>query len=111
MQPPETFRVRATARERTCSSSTPDAKFFRFKDADVLTILGKQVQKLRHAMQEYENDRWRIISSKVGSGFSPTACREKAAEIEAQETEEEDPSGYTQSQLGAAPSDPGASYQ
>lgn len=33
-------------------------------------------------MQDYENDRWRIISAKVGSGFSPAACREKAAEIE-----------------------------
>ncbi|KAF1952411.1 MYB DNA-binding domain protein, partial [Byssothecium circinans] len=39
------------------------------------------VQKLGHAMHDYENDRWRIISSKVGSGFSPAACREKAAEI------------------------------
>ena len=32
-------------------------------------------------MREYENDRWRIISTKVGSGFSPVACKEKAAEI------------------------------
>jgi hypothetical protein len=40
-----------------------------------------QVQKLRNAMREYENDRWRIISTKVGSGFSPVACKEKAVEI------------------------------
>jgi hypothetical protein len=32
-------------------------------------------------MREYENDRWRIISTKVGSGFSPAACKEKAAEM------------------------------
>lgn len=32
-------------------------------------------------MQEYENDRWRIVSAKVGSGFSPAACRDKAAEL------------------------------
>lgn len=32
-------------------------------------------------MQEYDNDKWRIISSKVGSGFSPAACRDKAAEL------------------------------
>lgn len=32
-------------------------------------------------MREYETDRWRIISTKVGSGFSPTACKEKAIEI------------------------------
>lgn len=37
--------------------------------------------KLRNAMREYENDRWRIISTKVGNGFSPAACKEKAAEI------------------------------
>lgn len=34
-------------------------------------------------MQEYENDRWRIISAKVGSGFSAVACKEKADELEA----------------------------
>jgi hypothetical protein len=33
-------------------------------------------------MREYETDRWRIISTKVGSGFSPAACKEKAVEIE-----------------------------
>jgi hypothetical protein len=32
-------------------------------------------------MREYDNDRWRIISTKVGSGFSPVACKEKAVEI------------------------------
>lgn len=36
-------------------------------------------------MQEYENDRWRIVSGKVGNGFSATACKEKAIEIEGQE--------------------------
>jgi len=41
-----------------------------------------QVQKLRNAMREYENDRWRIISTKVGSGFSPAACKDKATELE-----------------------------
>ena len=63
-------------------------------------------------MQEYENDRWRIIASKVGSGFSPVACRDKAQEIEAEEMEEGEQSGYTQSQLGATgSSDPGPSFQ
>jgi len=32
-------------------------------------------------MTEYEQDRWRLIAAKVGSGFSPAACREKAREI------------------------------
>lgn len=68
-------------------------------------------------MQEYENDRWRIISSKVGSGFSPAACREKASDLEAIAAEEEEDqesqhqSGYTSSQLGAGPSDPSGTYQ
>jgi len=81
--------------------------------------MAQQVLKLRNAMQEYENDRWRIISSKVGSGFSPAACRDKASELDAVEAVEEEEeqeqeqhqSAYTSSQLGAGPSDPGASYQ
>ncbi|KAK4985116.1 hypothetical protein LTR50_006176 [Elasticomyces elasticus] len=50
----------------------------------------EMVQKLRTAMHEYDNDRWRIISGKVGNGFSPAACREKAAELEEEEQEEEE---------------------
>jgi len=45
-------------------------------------------------MREYDNDKWRIISTKVGSGFSPAACKEKAAEIaaiDAAGTESTDP--------------------
>lgn len=38
-------------------------------------------------MREYENDRWRIVSGKVGNGFSAAACRDKAAELEAVEEE------------------------
>ena len=51
----------------------------------------KQLEKLRNAIQEYENDRWRIISSKVGNGFSAAACKDKAAELETEhdETREE----------------------
>jgi hypothetical protein len=71
-------------------------------------------------MREYENDRWRIISTKVGSGFSPAACKEKAAEIESGEiiegdgdpTEEE--SSFDQShdqQPGSATSDAPPAYQ
>jgi hypothetical protein len=58
------------------------------------------VLKLRNAVREYENDRWRIISTKVGNGFSPAACKEKVAEmtqegedlaaVEEDEEEEED---------------------
>jgi hypothetical protein len=79
----------------------------------------KQVAKLRNAMHEYENDRWRIIASKVGSGFSPAACREKAQELDAIERgeggsaveEEGEESGFGQSELGGGGSDPTASFQ
>jgi hypothetical protein len=63
-------------------------------------------------MQEYETDRWRIIASKVGQGFSPAACREKAGELDAiEEAGGEEESGYTQTQLAPGPSDQAATYQ
>ncbi|KAF2857229.1 hypothetical protein K470DRAFT_223787 [Piedraia hortae CBS 480.64] len=42
------------------------------------------VQKLRTAIMEYEQDKWRIISGKVGTGFSAVACKDKAEELEAE---------------------------
>ena len=44
-----------------------------------------QVQRLKNAMRDYDNDRWRIISSRVGNGFSAAACEAKADELEAEE--------------------------
>ncbi|KEY69070.1 hypothetical protein S7711_03366 [Stachybotrys chartarum IBT 7711] len=38
-------------------------------------------QKLRQALQDYENEKWRIVANKVGTGFTPVACRERAAEL------------------------------
>jgi hypothetical protein len=79
-------------------------------------IWAKQVQKLRNAMSEYENDRWRIIASKVGSGFTPAACREKAQELEVVEQvgeegeEEGDGEGYTQGDIAGPSSDPPVAY-
>jgi hypothetical protein len=77
------------------------------------------VQKLRNSMREYENDRWRIISTKVGSGFSPAACKEKAAELESGEhvegerepTEEESSFDQGQDQPGSASSEAPPAYQ
>jgi hypothetical protein len=63
-------------------------------------------------MQEYENDRWRIISSKVGSGFSAGACKDKAMELDADAEEAEGEEGaYTQSQIADSSSDPPVPYQ
>lgn len=84
----------------------------------MLTTTGLQVAKLRTSMQEYENDKWRIISSKVGAGFSPVACKDKAEELKAIETEQEeenehqDQSVYAQSEMPGGHGDPSAtSYQ
>ncbi|KAH7066259.1 hypothetical protein BKA63DRAFT_158657 [Paraphoma chrysanthemicola] len=100
------------------SSGTLQVRYCTKLKAKTTVWTDEMVLKLRNAMQEYENDRWRIISSKVGSGFSPAACRDKAQEIEAIEAAEEEDqeqeqhqSGYTSSQMGAGPSEPSASYQ
>ncbi|KAH8723807.1 hypothetical protein GQ44DRAFT_773683 [Phaeosphaeriaceae sp. PMI808] len=98
------------------SSGTLQVRYCTKLKAKTTVWTDDMVVKLRNAMQEYENDRWRIISSKVGSGFSPVACRDKAQEIDAIEAVEEEEqsqhqSGYASSQIGAGPSDPGANYQ
>ncbi|TQS34052.1 hypothetical protein Golomagni_05581 [Golovinomyces magnicellulatus] len=38
--------------------------------------------KLRKALQDYENEKWRIVAHKVGSGFTPAACRERSTQLE-----------------------------
>ncbi|KAK4186615.1 hypothetical protein QBC35DRAFT_553825 [Podospora australis] len=38
-------------------------------------------QKLKTALQDYENEKWRIVANKVGTGFTPAACRERAAQL------------------------------
>jgi len=40
-----------------------------------------QDQKLRTALQDYENEKWRIVANKVGTGFTPAACRERASQL------------------------------
>jgi hypothetical protein len=32
-------------------------------------------------LQDYENEKWRIVANKVGTGFTPVACRERAAQL------------------------------
>lgn len=49
--------------------------------AVVLTETTLQDQKLRTALQDYENEKWRIVANKVGTGFTPMACRERAAQL------------------------------
>jgi len=33
-------------------------------------------------MQDYDNDRWRVVSGRVGGGLSAAACKEKALELD-----------------------------
>ncbi|KAH9205178.1 hypothetical protein DL95DRAFT_318109 [Leptodontidium sp. 2 PMI_412] len=40
------------------------------------------IQKLRAALDDYEQEKWRIIAQKVGTGFTSAACKEKAMELE-----------------------------
>ncbi|KAF2748309.1 hypothetical protein M011DRAFT_493699 [Sporormia fimetaria CBS 119925] len=97
------------------SSGTLQVRYCTKLKAKTTNWTDEMVQKLRTAMQDYENDRWRIISSKVGQGFSATACRDKAAELEAldvvRQEEEEEESGYTQTQLAPGSSEQAASFQ
>ena len=50
-------------------------------------------------MHEYDNDRWRIIAAKLGAGFSPAACREKAEELEAEVIAATDPEASGQAEM------------
>src|SRR3954471_1318248 len=40
-----------------------------------------QIQKLRQALHDYEQEKWRIVAQKVGTGFTSAACKEKAREL------------------------------
>jgi len=71
------------------SSGTLQVRYCTKLKAKTTVWTEDMVQKLRNAMREYENDRWRIISTKVGNGFSPAACKEKAAEVAGESTENE----------------------
>lgn len=46
-----------------------------------LLTINEQLDRLRQSLEEYEHDRWRIISGKVGNGFSAGACKEKIDEL------------------------------
>ncbi|CAG9993423.1 unnamed protein product, partial [Clonostachys byssicola] len=37
--------------------------------------------KLRTVLEDYENEKWRIVASKLGTGFTPAACRDRADQL------------------------------
>jgi hypothetical protein len=47
----------------------------------LFTNSSSQLDRLRQSLDEYEHDRWRIVSGKVGNGFSAAACKEKIDEL------------------------------
>lgn len=44
-------------------------------------------ERLKNAIHDYESEKWRIISAKVGHGFSAQACKARAEELETGITE------------------------
>jgi hypothetical protein len=49
--------------------------------SDGSNIISPQIQKLRTALHDYEQEKWRIVAQKVGTGFTSAACKEKAREL------------------------------
>lgn len=49
-------------------------------------------QKLQSALRDWENEKWRFVSNKVGPGFTPQACQSRAMVLsgEAPEPDPED---------------------
>ncbi|KAI9821053.1 MAG: hypothetical protein M1827_003786 [Pycnora praestabilis] len=64
------------------SSGTLQVRYCTKLKAKTTQWTDETVVRLQNAMQEYENDRWRLVAAKVGNGFSPAACREKAREMQ-----------------------------
>ncbi|WPH01476.1 Hypothetical protein R9X50_00432200 [Acrodontium crateriforme] len=99
------------------SSGTLQVRYCTKLKAKTTVWTEDMVTKLLGAIKEYDEDRWRIISGKVGNGFSAAACKEKCAELngEVLPHDEEDLEGVAPDELptSAAPSihDPRDSYQ
>ncbi|KAG0644493.1 hypothetical protein HOY80DRAFT_767237 [Tuber brumale] len=64
------------------SSGTLQVRYCTKLKAKTTQWTDETVLRLRNAIQEYDQDRWRLIAAKVGNGFSPAACREKAKELQ-----------------------------
>ncbi|KAK3615174.1 hypothetical protein LTR56_026758 [Elasticomyces elasticus] len=63
------------------SSGTLQVRYCTKLKAKTTLWTDDMIQRLRTAVDEYEADRWRIISDKIGNGFSAAACREKAVSL------------------------------
>lgn len=63
------------------SSGTLQVRYCTKLKAKTMVWTDDMLDKLRLSLEEYEHDRWRIVSGKVGNGFSAAACKEKIDEM------------------------------
>jgi len=63
------------------SSGTLQVRYCTKLKAKTMVWTDDMLDRLRQSLDEYEHDRWRIVSGKVGNGFSAAACKEKIDEL------------------------------
>ncbi|CAG8956390.1 hypothetical protein HYFRA_00003773 [Hymenoscyphus fraxineus] len=63
------------------SSGTLQVRYCTKLKAKTTQWTDETIQKLRTALHDYEQEKWRIVAQKVGTGFTSAACKEKAMEL------------------------------
>lgn len=63
------------------SSGTLQVRYCTKLKAKTTQWTEETIQKLRTALHDYEQEKWRIVAQKVGTGFTSAACKEKAREL------------------------------
>lgn len=63
------------------SSGTLQVRYCTKLKAKTTQWTDETIQRLETALHDYEQEKWRIIAQKVGTGFTSAACREKAEEL------------------------------
>ncbi|CAD6444030.1 812a99c9-917f-4626-a02b-1eac00f1c0b2 [Sclerotinia trifoliorum] len=63
------------------SSGTLQVRYCTKLKAKTTQWTDETVQKLRTAVHDYEQEKWRIVAQKVGTGFTSTACKDKWTEL------------------------------
>ncbi|KAK2629335.1 hypothetical protein QTJ16_000155 [Diplocarpon rosae] len=63
------------------SSGTLQVRYCTKLKAKTTQWTEETIEKLRTALHDYEQEKWRIVAQKVGTGFTSAACKEKAIEL------------------------------
>ncbi|PQE33469.1 hypothetical protein CJF32_00003353 [Rutstroemia sp. NJR-2017a WRK4] len=63
------------------SSGTLQVRYCTKLKAKTTQWTDETVQKLRTAVHDYEQEKWRIVAQKVGTGFTSAACKDKWNEL------------------------------